>query len=257
MLRTAKGRAAILAALPFLFLIQVATAASLDVSPIRVKFAAGQRSHVVTVRNTGDADISVQADPVEWSQDSDGIDVYTPAGTLLVVPRIFTIAPGDEQIVRLGRVSAESGDLEGSHRVFFTELAPSRGAGEAPGLSMRLRLGIPVFVAPASEPEPRLDLVSTEQIPEGVAVVLSNQGNVHIQVVLSNQGNVHIQVLDISGHMVGPDQPEAVSARVTAYLLPGTTRKFALRFGQGAVVSSLSVTTDTAGTVEYALPYGR
>jgi fimbrial chaperone protein len=245
MLRTAKGRAAILAALPFLFLIQVATAASLDVSPIRVKFAAGQRSHVVTVRNTGDADISVQADPVEWSQDSDGIDVYTPAGTLLVVPRIFTIAPGDEQIVRLGRVSAESGDLEGSHRVFFTELAPSRGAGEAPGLSMRLRLGIPVFVAPASEPEPRLDLVSTEQIPEGVAVVLSNQGN------------VHIQVLDISGHMVGPDQPEAVSARVTAYLLPGTTRKFALRFGQGAVVSSLSVTTDTAGTVEYALPYGR
>jgi fimbrial chaperone protein len=245
MLRTAKGRAAILAALPFLFLIQVATAASLDVSPIRVKFAAGQRSHVVTVRNTGDDDISVQADPVEWSQDSDGIDVYTPAGTLLVVPRIFTIAPGDEQIVRLGRVSAESGDLEGSHRVFFTELAPSRGAGEAPGLSMRLRLGIPVFVAPASEPEPRLDLVSTEQIPEGVAVVLSNQGN------------VHIQVLDISGHMVGPDQPEAVSARVTAYLLPGTTRKFALRFGQGAVVSSLSVTTDTAGTVEYALPYGR
>ncbi|MDH3916205.1 MAG: fimbria/pilus periplasmic chaperone [Chromatiales bacterium] len=245
MLRTAKGRAAILAALPFLFLIQVATAASLDVSPIRVKFAAGQRSHVVTVRNTGDADISVQADPVEWSQDSDGIDVYTPAGTLLVVPRIFTIAPGDEQIVRLGRVSAESGDLEGSHRVFFTELAPSRGAGEAPGLSMRLRLGIPVFVAPASEPEPRLDLVSTEQIPGGVAVVLSNQGN------------VHIQVLDISGHMVGPDQPEAVSARVTAYLLPGTTRKFALRFGQGAVVSSLSVTTDTAGTVEYALPYGR
>ncbi|MDH4030665.1 MAG: fimbria/pilus periplasmic chaperone [Chromatiales bacterium] len=245
MLRTAKGRAAILAALPFLFLIRVATAASLDVSPIRVKFAAGQRSHVVTVRNTGDADISVQADPVEWSQDSDGIDVYTPAGTLLVVPRIFTIAPGDEQIVRLGRVSAESGDLEGSHRVFFTELAPSRGAGEAPGLSMRLRLGIPVFVAPASEPEPRLDLVSTEQIPEGVAVVLSNQGN------------VHIQVLDISGHMVGPDQPEAVSARVTAYLLPGTTRKFALRFGQGAVVSSLSVTTDTAGTVEYALPYGR
>jgi fimbrial chaperone protein len=245
MLRTAKGRAAILAALPFLFLIQVATAASLDVSPIRVKFAAGQRSHVVTVRNTGDDDISVQADPVEWSQDSDGIDVYTPAGTLLVVPRIFTIAPGDEQIVRLGRVSAESGDLEGSHRVFFTELAPSRGAGEAPGLSMRLRLGIPVFVAPASEPEPRLDLVSTEQIPGGVAVVLSNQGN------------VHIQVLDISGHMVGPDQPEAVSARVTAYLLPGTTRKFALRFGQGAVVSSLSVTTDTAGTVEYALPYGR
>jgi fimbrial chaperone protein len=245
MLRTAKGRAAILAALPFLFLIQVATAASLDVSPIRVKFAAGQRSHVVTVRNTGDADISVQADPVEWSQDSDGIDVYTPAGTLLVVPRIFTIAPGDEQIVRLGRVSAESGDLEGSHRVFFTELAPSRGAGEAPGLSMRLRLGIPVFVAPASEPEPRLDLVSTEQIPGGVAVVLSNQGN------------VHIQVLDISGHMVGPDQPEAVSARVTAYLLPGTKREFALRFGQGAVVSSLSVTTDTAGTVEYALPYGR
>ncbi len=245
MLRTAKGRAAILAALPFLFLIQVATAASLDVSPIRVKFAAGQRSHVVTVRNTGDDDISVQADPVEWSQDSDGIDVYTPAGTLLVVPRIFTIAPGDEQIVRLGRVSAEAGDTEGSHRVFFTELAPSRGAGEAPGLSMRLRLGIPVFVAPASEPEPRLDLVSTEQIPGGVAVVLSNQGN------------VHIQVLDISGHMVGPDQPEAVSARVTAYLLPGTTRKFALRFGQGAVVSSLSVTTDTAGTVEYALPYGR
>lgn len=245
MLRTAKGRAAILAALPFLFLIQVATAASLDVSPIRVKFAAGQRSHVVTVRNTGDDDISVQADPVEWSQDSDGIDVYTPAGTLLVVPRIFTIAPGDEQIVRLGRVSAESGDLEGSHRVFFTELAPSRGAGEAPGLSMRLRLGIPVFVTPASEPDPRLELESTEQTADGMTVVLSNQGN------------VHVQVLDISGHMVGPDQPEAVSARVTAYLLPGTTRKFALRFGQGAVVSSLSVTTDTAGTVEYALPYGR
>jgi fimbrial chaperone protein len=245
MMRTARGRAAILAALPFLFLVQVAAAASLDVSPIRIKFAAGQRSHVVTVRNTGDDDISVQADPVDWSQDSDGMDVYTPAGNLLAVPRIFTIAAGDEQIVRLGRVSAESGDLEGSHRVFFTELAPSVGDDDAPGLSMRLRLGIPVFVTPASEPDPRLELESTEQTADGMTVVLSNQGN------------VHVQVLDISGHMVGPDQPEAVSARVTAYLLPGTKREFALRFGQGAVVSSLSVTTDTAGTVEYALPYGR
>ena len=245
MLRTATGTAAVFAALPFLFMIQVAAAASLDVSPIRANFAAGQRSHVVTVRNTGDKDISVQADPVDWSQDSDGTDVYTPAGNLLVVPRIFTIAAGDEQIVRLGRVSAKTADTEGSHRVFFTELAPAAGDGESPGLSMRLRLGIPVFVAPAGEPEPRLDLVSTEQIPEGVAVVLSNQGN------------VHIQVLDISGHMLGPDQRDAISARVTAYLLPGTTRKFALRFGPGAVVSSLSVTTDTAGTVEYGLPYGR
>ena len=82
-----------------------------------------------------------------WSQDG-GADELVETQELLAVPPLVTIPPGERQIVRIGHLATPSPDLEKSFRVIVTELPPNAGGGSGSALSMRLRLSIPVFVAP-------------------------------------------------------------------------------------------------------------
>lgn len=242
MKRPSAGRASLAAALPLLFLALGVEAAMLKIAPVRVNFAPGDRSATVTLTNTSDAEVSIQADPVSWRQDESGADLYDDTDQLLVVPRIFTVPAGGSQVVRIGRL-APAGPAEGAFRVFFTELAPPDDQ-PGPGLNFRLRLAIPAFVAPEGRARPRLDLVRSGHTEEG------------FEVVLRNAGNTHVQVLELDSPPVGETTVEAPFATPGGYLLPGTIRRFLLPVPQGTPVSSVKVETDVAGTLEYALPIG-
>ncbi len=222
------------------FLVTAAgQAASVGIAPVRVNFEAGERSRVVELTNRGSETVSIQADPALWVQDEEAADVYSDTGDLLVVPRIFSIEPGASQVVRIGRVNPAAAPREQAYRIFFTELAPAEDSGAQ--LQFRLRLAIPVFIAPAGPPAPALELLRAGHTEEG------------FEVVLRNAGNTHVQVLQLDANVVGELPADAPAAVAGAYLLPGTVNRFLLPVPQHVRVTSIEADTDVAGTLEYAL----
>ena len=122
---------------------------------MRIDLPASSRSTELRLTNTGAEELSVQVDVREWSQDFNGAEELVETRALLAVPPLVTIPPGERQIVRIGHLAEPALDVEKSFRVLVTELAPAAEAADRPALSMRLRLSIPVFVAP---PKVRLRL---------------------------------------------------------------------------------------------------
>jgi fimbrial chaperone protein len=239
MVTAVAGRVASLAALPLLFLSGVAGAANFKVAPVRINLEPTQRSEVVTLTNGGVDEVSVQADALAWSQNEDGADVYTDTGDLLIVPRIFTLAPGATQVVRVGRMVTADAAREGAYRVFFTELAPPADAGPQPGLRFRLRLGIPVFTRPEAPTPPKLELVRGEPSDTGFELVLANNGASHVQLLTFR-----------SDRRVGRGAHD-LELPLGDYLLPGTTRRFVLPVPPDIRIDTFAVETDVAGTIEY------
>jgi fimbrial chaperone protein len=236
-------RAAARAALHAVFLgwAASAAAASLDVVPTRIEIASGSRSATVTLHNLSDADISMQADPVDWSQDEAAEDRYESSQDLLVVPRIFSIPPGQKQVVRVGLPMPWTGSEERAFRVFFTELAPSGLAESETGVLMRLRIGVPVFAAPAEAPAPALSLVRSGRTADAY------------EVVLANAGNTHLSVGDIRAVLASGGGPETVAADWAGYLLPGRSRRLRIPIPAGSRVAAIRAHTDLTGPEEYVL----
>lgn len=233
------GRVASLAALPLLLLAGLVQAANLKVAPVRIDLDPGRRGEVVKLTNGGAGEVSVQADAVLWTQSEDGADVYTETGDLLVVPRIFTLAPGATQVVRVGRLVAADARREGAYRLFFTELAPPASAGESPGLRFRLRLGIPVFMQPE------------QPAPAALELVASQRTDVGLELVFANPGDRHVQLLNFRSDRRFGQGPEDLEHPLGVYLLPGTTRRLLVPLPPDIAVATFAVETDVAGTMEY------
>jgi fimbrial chaperone protein len=205
-------------AAPLLFCCHGALGASLDVSPVRIDLAATARSTELRLRNTGTEEVSVQIDVREWVQDLDGADELVATQQLLAVPPLVTIPPGERQIVRIGHLGAPAQDVEQSYRVLVTELAPSTGVSKQPALSMRLRLSIPLFVAPAAgTTAPDIVVDDFVDTAEGARFALHNAGNAHAK----------IEQIEVRRDGEWAGVPAETSHRVR-YLLPGGRAQLAI-----------------------------
>src|SRR5262245_58348027 len=80
--------------------IAFAVAGSFNVSPVRVELSAQSRTQALTVRNDGAEPSVVQVQLYEWSQEA-GQDILRPTGELLVSPPVFTVQPGQSQLLRI------------------------------------------------------------------------------------------------------------------------------------------------------------
>lgn len=211
----------------------------IGVSPLRVDFDEAQKSGVIRVFNTGDSDMSMQVDARDWRQADDGSDEYESTSDVIAVPPIFSIAPGETQIIRVGLVGGQRPDREQAHRLFLTEL-PSPTFDPLGGqLRMRLIVSLPIFTAPAALPaESDLEIVET-----------SVEGN-RLRARFRNPGNTHIRVQEVAAVTASGDKSQRTPSAV--YLLPGATRDFYFDAGAGdKTISRLVAVTDTVGTVEY------
>jgi len=178
---TGWGRAA--AAALLLSLAAGASAASLDVNPVRIDLAPAARSAELKLTNMSSEAVSVQVDIREWSQDFDGAEQLADTRALLAVPPIVTIPAGERQIVRIGQLGAPAENVEKSFRVLVTELAGARAANGGTALNMRLRLSIPVFVAPVARPvAPDIEVEDVASTEDGTRFTLHNTGNAHAKI---------------------------------------------------------------------------
>lgn len=195
-----------------------AFAGSFSVSPLRVELSAGAATGALTIRNRADEPVVVQAEAMLWVQ-VDGQDQLTPTRDLLVSPAVFTLAGEGSQLVRVALRRAPDAGRQLSYRLLLTEV-PTQPAEGSSGLSVALRLSLPVFVAPASgSAEPNVEWS------------LARAGD-EWTLTARNAGNAHARVLSFTA---APEdgRGDALDQRVATYILPGHARSWPLGAAEG------------------------
>ncbi|WP_372987117.1 molecular chaperone [Marinobacter sp.] len=173
-------------------------AASLSVNPVGVTLEDPQQIRHLQLRNTGNEPMVLQASVKDLSI-VDNREQYTDTDALVVTPPVFTIEPGEKQVVRLGLEDPTPSEEERAFRVFLQQSPKNPATDDSDGnkptlVQMNLRIGIPVFVRP-SEPVAHAVVWQMESMDEGrIRIVAENQGNTHSRItnlsLLDKQGEV-------------------------------------------------------------------
>ncbi len=122
------------------------------------------------------------ADPVpgqrrELGPDPGGQMVLEPTEDVVFFPAMLTLGPAEERKIRVGLTVAPAA-TEKTYRIFVEELPPVDDGKSAPGVTMRTKMGIPIFVQPAkSVSQARLKDLSASA--DHVSFGLLNAGTVH------------------------------------------------------------------------------
>ncbi len=208
---------AALCALPF-----AAIAGGFSVSPTTLEFKADQTAQGLRLHNSGDRPINAQLRVFEWSQTA-GEDVLTPSRSLVVSPPMATLAPGQQQFVRVIRTDTAPAAAERSYRLLIDELPPPAPPAGVPvsGLDFVVRFSVPVFVAAASDApgEARWSLHPTA---DGTLQLRGdNPSATHVQLA-------DVRILDASGGTLYEQ------AGLVGYVLGGTQRGWLLKTASSA-----------------------
>lgn len=238
-----RRKAAVLAAFVFSCWVAgtVPAAASINVSPVRVYLDADSPREVVTITNGEETARSYQVEVVAWSQTEDEREVYEPTADLIAVPPLFTLAPGEQQLIRVGAMTPPDAETEQAFRMFVTEVATPDSAGEAAtGINMRLQIGLPVFyqpIAPATG---------------GIAVVDSFVDTGNRMLRLRNTGNSHVKIVEL--RQLPADGSDPIVVPTVLYVLAGQTANLPLPVPGDVSAHTVVVVTESHGTLEYELP---
>jgi fimbrial chaperone protein len=183
-----------------------AAASTFTVSPIRLELSAAHHTGVLTVHNDGDEPTLVQVRAVAWSQ-VNGEDQYTDTHEVLSTPPVFEIPAKGEQIVRVALLREPDPSRELEYRVFLEEVPHDPPPGVT-GLSIALRLSLPVFILPAGSTRAQV-LWHAQRLQDG-----------SLEIDAANQGSAHLQISDFELRFAGQSTPVHVAQ--TRYALPNS-----------------------------------
>lgn len=209
-----------------------AFAGEFSVNPIRLELGSAAKSGVIVIKNDDQRALSFQMQAMQWTQDAQGKDVYADTSGLIFYPKILSIEPGQEGLIRIG-VKGGSEPAEKTYRLFIEELPgqPALREGNGPQINVMIRFGAPIFVTPAVVRD-TLDIDDFSLSKGVISFGAKNTGNRH-QVV---QG-IELKGIDAAG--------AAVYAMTLAdrYLLNGTAKRYEAKptAAQCAKLQSLSL----------------
>lgn len=192
-----------------------ALASEFAVNPVRLDLGVAARSGALEVRNEGDHPLGFQVEAKEWTQDAQGKDQYEDTRDLVFFPKLMTVEPRQERVVRVGIARAVT-SVEKAYRLYIEELPGNVRAAEGKGaqINVLIRFGAPVFVAPLKA-EDGLELPQVDLVKGELSLSAKNTGNRH-QVI---QG-IHIKGADAAGK-------EVYSVTLAdRYLLAGVTKAY-------------------------------
>lgn len=191
-----------------------AIASNLTVYPVRVLLDEHKPAGELSLQNNDQSPKVIQVELLKWTQ-QDGEDVYTPSRDLLVNPPVFTIQPGQSQLIRVGMNRRSKNLEELAYRLYIQEVPPPPKPGFT-GLKMALRIGVPVFVNPSQTVKPDLNWKA------------SRIDNGEIRLTVANRGNVHMELIDFQ--LTEPTENKVISKDSKHfYLLPGQSRELILK----------------------------
>lgn len=230
---------AALRSLAFLLFLHVlalsgkAHAGSFSVNPVRVELSGQTKVAALSVHNTGEAPASIQLQLLQWIQQG-GEELYSPTTELLATPPIFTLLPGESQVIRIGLRRPPDLDTELAYRLILQEIPPP-SPDNFQGLRVALRLSLPVFVAPMEiKPQAALRWEARRLSSGGVALTAVNNGTAHGQVTqLSLRTGTQEQKRDIN-----------------TYILPGSHHTWQWNPGDGLAQKAILELTAKVNGIE-------
>lgn len=183
-------------------------AGQFSVNPVRVQLTPDNRVVVMRVTNQDSTPITLQLNTLAWSQ-SNNTDVLTETRDFLATPPLFTLAPGQEQVVRVGLRHTPSSGVEQPYRLIFEEVLPPVEAGFQ-GLRVALNISVPVFVN------------TQEKTAASPRWSLKRQG-ADTLLHVTNTGTAHLQLQGLTLHTAPLAKPVA-RIEGNFYVLPGQSR---------------------------------
>jgi len=152
---------------------------SFTVTPLRVDLSAQTPAAIVDVINTSAGALTLQMQQRAWVQE-DGHDGQGETRDLILSPAIFTLQPGEKQVVRIALRGAPDSQRERAYRVFVSEVPTPqiKVAPDASGFRVALRMDLPLFVAPLQAAAP---LPSYALDADGAHLIVRNDGHAHIR----------------------------------------------------------------------------
>jgi len=100
---------------------------------------------IISIKSDGESGIAFEARGFRWQQ-LDSKDTLVADSRFITAPPVFDLAPGGNQILRVGLRSASTSPVEESYRVIVSELPDERP--EAAGVRVLMRMSLPVFITP-------------------------------------------------------------------------------------------------------------
>lgn len=157
-----------------------ASAGQFDVKPIRITLSKGAMSDTLTIENQASTPLRLQIGGYVWTSDANGGVRLSATDDLIVFPTLVTILPMEHRNIRIGFAGSPA-EREQTYRITLDEM-PSLESQLNPqqrqGLTVRTRVTVPVFFAPA-DPVEKAD-ISDLRISRGtVHATFRNSGNVH------------------------------------------------------------------------------
>ena len=110
----------LVAAWCILFVCGTVAAGEFSINPIRLELGAVAKSGVIGVRNEGKTKLSFQLQSMEWTQDVTGKDLYADSSDLIFFPKIMSVDPGEEGLIRVGTKNSAV-PSERTYRLFIEE----------------------------------------------------------------------------------------------------------------------------------------
>ena len=226
--------AALLAAtlLAALLVPGVARAADVSIMPVNVQLSRGTDRATVQVQNNGNEAVTMQAEGILWTRQN-GQDVDGPTSDLLVNPPIFTLQPGQVQVLRVGLRRPPDLQQEATYRMVLREVPVPRPGGDTQvtgAVRVLVALRVPVYVAPNQVRRESSWSVQRAAGGETVATV-TNAGNVHVKVS-------ELRVTAANGEVKSIAVPGAQSV-----VFPGEQRSYRIQTPSGPP-ASLQVMTN-------------
>ena len=195
-----------LAAIPVVLVAGVnAGAQALSVLPVNIQMAPGEQATTLTITNQGASKTAVQIRAYAWNQDGDN-DQLTPSNEVVIAPPIASIAPGDNQVVRLILRKPPQGK-EATYRIILDQIPP---AAEPGVVHVVLRLSIPIFAQPETRAAAHVDFHA--EVKDGQTFLVG-----------TNDGLRHDAIRDIE-LSTGDGRKMKLEAGASPYILAGTTR---------------------------------
>ncbi len=195
-----------------------AQASDVTLMPVNVRLDRANDRATVQVMNNGQEPVLMQAEAISWTrvngQDQDG-----PTTDLIVNPPVFTVQPGQTQVLRLGLRRNQELSQEGTYRIVLREVPmprPSDALNVSGSVRVLVTMRVPVYVAPA-------------QVNRGEQWRVTRAENGDLLAEVQNTGNVHLKVGELRLHGEGGEALAAVAQKgSTSVIFPGEQRVFRL-----------------------------
>lgn len=194
----------------FLFLFFVSNliyAANIEVRPTKLFISKQNKVTTLHVTNLSDTETLLQVSKYKWGQKNNSYALDN-TNDLISSPAMFTLAPKQTQIIRLGVRNFKESNEEQPYRIILKEVHPQK-VKDSMGLKIKLQISIPLFISPDS------NQAKQTRNSQNISWAIKTNNKI-LDITAKNYDNFHHTV----HNLVFNNKKDSTNIKTFVYLLP-------------------------------------